>query len=116
MCVPCHGTTGPRRVKAGGPDPTANTKLAEVLKVAKDANVPKDIVERNIKKASDSKQGDYQEVNYECYGPGGTGFVVECLTDNLNRCARWRPWQGDASAPQVSAGVKGQGLKRSPAV
>lgn len=49
------------RVKAGGPDPVANSKLSDLLKQAKDLGVPKDIIERNIKKASDAKQGDFQE-------------------------------------------------------
>jgi transcriptional/translational regulatory protein YebC/TACO1 len=81
-------------VKAGGPDPVANSKLADLLKQAKDLGVPKDIIERNIKKASDAKQGDFQECIYEAYGPGGTGFIIEALTDNVNRTAgrRWH-WQ-----------------------
>jgi transcriptional/translational regulatory protein YebC/TACO1 len=41
---------------------------------------PQDIIERNIKRASDKTQGDYSEVVYEAYGPGGTGIIVECLT------------------------------------
>lgn len=76
-----------RSVKAGGPDPVANAKLSDLLKQAKDLGVPKDIIERNIKKASDAKQGDFQECIYEAYGPGGTGFVIEALTDNVNRTA-----------------------------
>lgn len=75
------------RVKAGGPDPVANSKLSDLLKQAKDLGVPKDIIERNIKKASDAKQGDFQECIYEAYGPGGTGFIIEALTDNVNRTA-----------------------------
>ncbi len=54
---------------------------------AKAAQIPKDIIDRNIKKASDKTQGDYSEVVYEAYGPGNTGFVVEALTDNVNRSA-----------------------------
>jgi transcriptional/translational regulatory protein YebC/TACO1 len=77
-------------VKAGGPDPVANSKLADLLKQAKDLGVPKDIIERNIKKASDAKQGDFQECIYEAYGPGGTGFIIEALTDNVNRTAGGR--------------------------
>jgi hypothetical protein len=83
-----------RSVKAGGPDPVANSKLADLLKQAKDLGVPKDIIERNIKKASDAKQGDFQECIYEAYGPGGTGFIIEALTDNVNRTAgAWRSRQ-----------------------
>jgi transcriptional/translational regulatory protein YebC/TACO1 len=117
----------------GGADPATNSKLAEVLKKAKDVGAPKDLIERNLKRASDSKQADYAELVYEAlsfvvvwgvclfvlvplfpsssshppltrappknpgkknhknqnnsYGPGGTGFVVEVLTDNVNRSA-----------------------------
>lgn len=74
-------------VKAGGPDPVANSKLSDLLKQAKELGVPKDVIERNLKKASDAKQGDFQECIYEAYGPGGTGFVIEALTDNVNRSA-----------------------------
>jgi len=49
------------RVKAGGPDPVANSKLSDLLKQAKELGVPKDVIERNLKKASDAKQGDFQE-------------------------------------------------------
>ncbi|GLC47402.1 hypothetical protein PLESTB_001960000 [Pleodorina starrii] len=73
--------------KAGGADPTTNAALDTLLRQAKDLGVPKDVVERNLKRATDSKQGDYQEVTYEAYGPGGTGLVIFCLTDNLNRTA-----------------------------
>lgn len=73
--------------KAGGPDPSVNTALNDALKQAKDLGVPKEILERNLKRSSDTKQGDYQELAYEAYGPGGTGFIVFCLTDNVNRTA-----------------------------
>eukprot|EP00798_Chlamydomonas_sp_ICE-L_P024977 gene24977-10638_t len=49
--------------------------------------VPKDVIDRNLKKAIDKNQADYQELCYEAYGPGGTGFIIECLTDNVNRSA-----------------------------
>ena len=114
-------------VKAGGTDMVGNARLKDVLKQAQQASVPKDIIERNIKRASDKSQADFQEVSmlttcltafstgnhitvctvtamftvrqhpqdggnllqvtYEAYGAGGTGFVMECLTDNLNRSA-----------------------------
>ncbi|KXZ44773.1 hypothetical protein GPECTOR_62g888 [Gonium pectorale] len=73
--------------KAGGADTTTNAALDTLLRQAKDLGVPKDVVERNLKRATDAKQGDYQEVTYEAYGPGGTGLIVFCLTDNLNRTA-----------------------------
>lgn len=78
----------------------ANSKLNDVLKQAKDLGVPKDVIERNIKRASDTKQGDYQECLYEAYGPAGTGFVIEALTDNVNRTA------GDVKAAITKAGGK----------
>jgi transcriptional/translational regulatory protein YebC/TACO1 len=60
-------------VKSGGPDPVSNSKLNDLLKQAKVLGVPKDVIDRNIKRASDAKQGDYQECIYEAYGPAGTG-------------------------------------------
>ncbi|KAG1678986.1 hypothetical protein FOA52_013049 [Chlamydomonas sp. UWO 241] len=74
-------------VKAGGPDPVTNAALELAIRQAKEAGVPRDIVDRNLKRASDSKQADYTEIWYEAYGPGGTGFIIQCLTDNLNRSA-----------------------------
>ncbi|KAK3236794.1 hypothetical protein CYMTET_53085, partial [Cymbomonas tetramitiformis] len=71
----------------GGPDPIANSTLAEAIKAAKTASVPNDLIERNVKKASDAKTADYTEVTYEAYGHGGVGVVIEGLTDNLNRAA-----------------------------
>jgi transcriptional/translational regulatory protein YebC/TACO1 len=73
-------------VRQGGPDVLANSRLREALAAAKMAQVPNDIIERNIKKASESK-ADFAEMTYEAYGAGGTGFVIECLTDNVNRSA-----------------------------
>lgn len=73
-------------VRQGGPDTVANTRLREALAAAKLAQVPVDIIERNLKKASESK-ADFAEMTYEAYGIGGTGFVIECLTDNVNRSA-----------------------------
>ncbi len=78
---PPHHTSA----KAGGPDPVSNSALADVLRQARDAQVPKDIIERNIKKASEANQADFQEMLFEAYGPGGTGFLIECLSDNVNR-------------------------------
>lgn len=74
-------------VRSGGTDPIANARLREVLAQAKLANLPNDIIERNIKKATDKNSADYSEIFYEAYGPGGTGFIIEALTDNVNRTA-----------------------------
>jgi len=54
---------------------------------AKEMNVPKELVDRNIKRASDGKQADFVELTYEAYGHGGVGIVIEVLTDNVNRAA-----------------------------
>lgn len=74
-------------VKIGGPDPKANPRLRLVLQKAKVANVPNDIIDRNIKKASSEDQADYIEMTYELYGHGGVGIIVEIMTDNKNRIA-----------------------------
>ncbi|KAL2940130.1 hypothetical protein RDABS01_001512 [Bienertia sinuspersici] len=72
-------------VKKGGPNPVSNTTLGAVLEKAKELDVPKEIVERNIKKASEKGQEAYIEKVYEVYGYGGAGFVVEVSTDKVNR-------------------------------
>lgn len=73
-------------VKVGGSgDPKANPRLRLVLQKAKEANVPNDIVDRNIKKASNADQADYTEMTYEIYGHGGVGLIVDVMTDNKNR-------------------------------
>jgi YebC/PmpR family DNA-binding regulatory protein len=72
-------------VKAGGPDPDANGRLRAIIQNAKAANMPKENVERAIKKASSKEQEDYKEVVYEGYAPHGVGLVIETATDNLNR-------------------------------
>ncbi|KAI4316107.1 hypothetical protein L6164_024120 [Bauhinia variegata] len=72
-------------VKKGGPSPTSNTVLAAVLEKAKELDVPKDILERNIKKASEKGQEAYIEKIYEVYGYGGVSMVVEVSTDKINR-------------------------------
>lgn len=74
-------------VKAGGPNPAANAALAQLIQQAKDTDVPKDIIDRNIKKATDKDQQDFVELTYEVYGYGGVGLVLEVLTDNHNRAA-----------------------------
>ncbi|CAA7402797.1 unnamed protein product [Spirodela intermedia] len=72
-------------VKKGGPNPVSNTVLVSVLERAKELDVPKEIVERNIKRASEKGQEAYIEKLYEVYGFGGVGMVVEVLTDKINR-------------------------------
>jgi len=75
-------------VKSGGSaDPVANVALGKLLKQAQNANVPRDLIERNLKKAQEAKTGDYFELTYEVYGAGGVGMVCEVLTDNVNRAA-----------------------------
>ncbi len=75
-------------VKQGGPDPTVNTKLKDVIAKAKAANVPNDNIERIIKKAAgEGNANDYEEIVYEGYGPSGIAVIVETLTDNRNRTA-----------------------------
>ncbi len=72
-------------VKAGGPDPDMNPRLRVLMRNAKAANMPKDTVERAIKKATDKDAGDYKEIVYEGYGPHGIAIVVETATDNNQR-------------------------------
>ncbi|MEZ0610300.1 YebC/PmpR family DNA-binding transcriptional regulator [Fibrella sp. WM1] len=72
-------------VKAAGPDPDTNGRLRAVIQNAKAANMPKENVERAIKKASSKEQEDYKEIVYEGYAPHGVGIVIETATDNLNR-------------------------------
>ncbi|NGX42751.1 MAG: Transcriptional regulatory protein PmpR [Chlamydiae bacterium] len=74
-------------VKVGGSDPKSNPRLRLVLQKAKAANVPNDIIDRNIKKASSTDQADYIEMTYELYGYGGVGIIVDIMTDNKNRMA-----------------------------
>ncbi|MGY0392335.1 YebC/PmpR family DNA-binding transcriptional regulator [Bizionia sp. KMM 8389] len=72
-------------VKEGGPDPDTNSRLRAVIQNAKSVNMPKDNVERAIKKASDKDQGDYKEVIFEGYAPHGIAVLVETATDNNTR-------------------------------
>jgi len=74
-------------VKLGGADPKGNPRLRLALQKAKSNNVPNDVIERNIKKASSADQADYLEMTYELYGHGGVGIIVEIMTDNKNRIA-----------------------------
>lgn len=72
-------------VKEGGPDPDNNIRLRNAIQNAKSANMPKDTVDRAIKKASSKDQEDYKEVNYEGYAPHGIAVFVETATDNITR-------------------------------
>lgn len=71
--------------KAGGPDPDTNPRLRQLMQNAKAANMPKDTVERAIKKATDKDASDYKEISYEGYGPYGIAIFVEAATDNNTR-------------------------------
>ncbi|WP_372746224.1 YebC/PmpR family DNA-binding transcriptional regulator [Lutibacter sp.] len=72
-------------VKEGGPHPESNARLRAVIQNAKAANMPKDNVERAIKKASDKDTANYKEVLFEGYAPHGVAILVETATDNNNR-------------------------------
>jgi YebC/PmpR family DNA-binding regulatory protein len=72
-------------VKTGGPDPSSNSRLRILIQNSKAANMPKENVERAIKKASSKEQEDYKEVVYEGYGPFGIAILVETATDNPTR-------------------------------
>ncbi len=71
--------------EGGGADPDGNPRLRLAIQASKAANMPKDNIERAIKKGEGSDAGDYTEVTYEGYGPNGVAVFVECLTDNINR-------------------------------
>lgn len=75
-------------VKQGGPDPSVNTKLKDIIAKAKQNNVPGDNIDRMLKKAAgETDTANYEEIIYEGYGPSGVAVVVEALTDNRNRTA-----------------------------
>jgi YebC/PmpR family DNA-binding regulatory protein len=73
--------------KLGAPDPAMNPRLRLAIQNARAENMPKDNIERAIKKASGGDADNYSEVRYEGYGPGGVAMIVEALTDNRNRTA-----------------------------
>jgi YebC/PmpR family DNA-binding regulatory protein len=73
--------------KSGLPDPALNPRLRSAIQAAKVANVPKDVIDRAIKRAQGGDAESYDEVRYEGYGPGGVAVIVEALTDNRNRTA-----------------------------
>ena len=74
-------------IKAGGPDPTVNNKLRDLIAKAKANNVPNENIQRTIKKFSESNDVNYEEISYEGYGPSGVAIIVEASTDNRNRTA-----------------------------
>lgn len=75
-------------VKSGGPDPTSNSKLKDVIAKAKAANMPNDNIQRSIKRASGEGANEVmEEITYEGYGPSGVAIIVEAVTDNRNRTA-----------------------------
>ncbi len=74
--------------RAGLPDPAANPRLRAAIMMAKEANMPRDTIERAIKRGAGGADTEhYEEVRYEGYGPGGVAVIVEALTDNRNRTA-----------------------------
>ena len=73
--------------KMGDPDPDKNPRLRLAVKAAKAQSMPKDVIDRAIKKSQGGDAADYTEIRYEGYGPNGIAIIVEAMTDNLNRTA-----------------------------
>jgi YebC/PmpR family DNA-binding regulatory protein len=74
--------------RAGGPDPASNPRLRLAIQKAKAQSMPKDNIDRALRKgAGESDGAQFEEVRYEGYGPGGVAVLVDCLTDNRNRTA-----------------------------
>ena len=73
--------------KLGSPDPAMNARLRAAVVAARVENMPRDNIERAIKKATGTESENYDEIRYEGYGPGGVAVIVEALTDNRNRAA-----------------------------
>jgi len=72
--------------RMGGGDPDGNPRLRTAIAAAKAENMPKENIERGIKKGTGELEGvSYEEVSYEGYGPGGVAVLIDCLTDNRNR-------------------------------
>ncbi|MBQ2749768.1 MAG: YebC/PmpR family DNA-binding transcriptional regulator [Clostridia bacterium] len=74
-------------IKEGGPDPVSNSKLRDIITKAKANNVPNDNIQRMLAKYTGGKNGNYENVTYEGYGPCGVALIVEATTDNRNRTA-----------------------------
>src|SRR5690348_4878413 len=73
--------------RLGTPDPDMNPRLRAAILAARAENMPKDNIERAIKKAQGGDADSYEQIRYEGYGPGGIAIIVEVLTDNRNRAA-----------------------------
>jgi len=73
--------------KMGDPDPDKNPRLRLAVKEAKSNSVPKDVIDRAIKKSQAGDGDEYEEIRYEGYGPNGVAVIVEAMTDNRNRTA-----------------------------
>jgi YebC/PmpR family DNA-binding regulatory protein len=73
--------------RMGDPDPDKNPRLRLAVKAAKAQSMPKDVIERAIRKSQAGDAADYTEIRYEGYGPNGIAVIVEAMTDNLNRTA-----------------------------
>ncbi|MGB8840629.1 MAG: YebC/PmpR family DNA-binding transcriptional regulator [Aliidongia sp.] len=74
--------------RSGLPDPAANPRLRAAVTAARQSNMPRDTIDRAIKRGAGGEDGDnYEEIRYEGYGPGGIAVIVEALTDNRNRTA-----------------------------
>ncbi|GJL93783.1 MAG: putative transcriptional regulatory protein [Hyphococcus sp.] len=73
--------------KMGAPDPEFNPRLRLAIQAAKGQSMPKDNIERAIKKSTDADEAAFEEIRYEGFGPNGVGLIAEALTDNRNRAA-----------------------------
>lgn len=73
--------------KMGAPDPEFNPRLRLAIQAAKAQSMPKDNIERAIKKSTNADEASFEEIRYEGFGPNGVGIIVEALTDNRNRAA-----------------------------
>ncbi|WDI32542.1 YebC/PmpR family DNA-binding transcriptional regulator [Hyphococcus flavus] len=73
--------------KMGAPDPEFNPRLRLAIQAAKAQSMPKDNIDRAIKKSTSADESNFEEIRYEGFGPGGVGVIVEALTDNRNRAA-----------------------------
>lgn len=71
--------------KEKGPDPKTNSRLAAAIEEARGENLPKENIERAIKRASDKEAMELKEVTYEAFGPGGSALIITAVTDNSNR-------------------------------
>ncbi len=74
-------------IKAGGPDPSVNSRLRDLIAKSKANNVPNENIQRTIKKFTEGADINYEEITYEGYGPSGVAIIVETSTDNRNRTA-----------------------------